>query len=209
MRARSASCALSRDGLRAVTGSADKTARVWDTQTGATVAQLNGHSADISYVAFTADGGKIRHRRRGRRAEMGCHDRGVVGRCAGGTKPRCHERQWPAGDLFVRSESRASLGRQYRAGADEDDGRRHFGHPTRSGRRTRARRRRRHFHRALRAGKRQPPPRVPGACQQGAQRCNQSRRAADRVGRRRSDGAHLERTERHAADRACGCQIQA
>ena len=202
-------CALSRDGLRAVTGSADKTARVWDTQTGATVAQLNGHSADISYVAFTADGGKILTAaedgvRRwdattGASSAVVPEARSLVAMSDNGQQVisssapnRVHLWDANTGQELTRTMGGAILDTRLR-----------------SGRRTRARRRRRHFHRALRAGKRQPPPRVPGACQQGAQRCNQSRRAADRVGRRRSDGAHLERTERHAADRARGCQIQA
>ena len=53
------SCALSSDGLRAVTGSSDRSVRVWNTQTGESTAQLQDHAADVTYVAFSADGAKI------------------------------------------------------------------------------------------------------------------------------------------------------
>jgi dynein assembly factor with WDR repeat domains 1 len=39
-------------GTQLVSGSADKTARVWDTHTGECVAILTGHSAEISKVVF-------------------------------------------------------------------------------------------------------------------------------------------------------------
>lgn len=53
------SCALSSDGLRAVTGSSDRSVRVWNTQTGESTAQLQDHAADVTYVSFSADGTKI------------------------------------------------------------------------------------------------------------------------------------------------------
>ena len=53
------SCALSSDGLRAVTGSSDRSVRLWNTQTGESTAQLQDHAADVTYVSFSADGTKI------------------------------------------------------------------------------------------------------------------------------------------------------
>ena len=188
------SCALSRDGLRAVTGSADKTARVWDTQTGATVAQLNGHSADISYVAFTADGSKIVTAAEdgvriwdattGASSAIVPEPRSLVAISDNGRQVisssapnRVHLWDANTGQELTRTMGGAILDTRLRPG-----------------RRARAGRRRRQFHRALRAGKRQPPPRVPGACQQGAQRCNQSRtgsgsRRSETI-RRRASGAY-------------------
>jgi WD40 repeat protein len=52
-------CALSRDGLRAVTASSDRTIRLWDIRTGAALAGLEGHSDDVAVVLFNADGSRI------------------------------------------------------------------------------------------------------------------------------------------------------
>jgi dipeptidyl aminopeptidase/acylaminoacyl peptidase len=48
--------AFSPDGTRIVTGSWDKTARVWDARTGAPQLELEGHAAGVSSVAFSPDG---------------------------------------------------------------------------------------------------------------------------------------------------------
>jgi hypothetical protein len=51
--------AVTPDGTRIVTGSADRIARVWDASTGAELHQLNGHSGYIWSVAVTPDGSRI------------------------------------------------------------------------------------------------------------------------------------------------------
>jgi hypothetical protein len=51
--------ALTPDGTRIVTGSADDTARVWDAHTGAELLQFKGHTAAVSGVALTPDGSRI------------------------------------------------------------------------------------------------------------------------------------------------------
>ena len=53
------SVAFGPDGKRIVTGSADKTAKVWDAATGKELLALNGHIEGISGVAFSPDGTRI------------------------------------------------------------------------------------------------------------------------------------------------------
>jgi tricorn protease-like protein len=50
------SVALHADGRRAVTGSWDKTVRVWDLHTGACLRTLEGHTGPVYLVALHADG---------------------------------------------------------------------------------------------------------------------------------------------------------
>ena len=50
---------MSRDGRRAVTASADGTARIWDPDSGAELLRLVGHSGGISSLLFTPDGRSI------------------------------------------------------------------------------------------------------------------------------------------------------
>src|SRR5271170_6612639 len=47
------------DGTRVVTASADKTARLWDTATGAPIAILRGHEGEVSSAAFSLDGARV------------------------------------------------------------------------------------------------------------------------------------------------------
>jgi WD40 repeat protein len=60
--------ALHADGRRAVTGSDDKTVRVWDLDTGACLRTLQGHTGSVWSVALHADG---------RRAVTGSDDKTV------------------------------------------------------------------------------------------------------------------------------------
>jgi WD40 repeat protein len=57
--------ALSSDGRRAVSGSSDKTLRVWDLESGQTLRTLQGHTSGVLAVALTSDG---------RRAVSGSYD---------------------------------------------------------------------------------------------------------------------------------------
>lgn len=50
------SVVFSPDGSKLATASADKTVRVWDVRTGATLLTLRGHDADVMSVAFAPDG---------------------------------------------------------------------------------------------------------------------------------------------------------
>src|SRR5262249_51005799 len=50
------SVAFSGDGKRAITGSPDKTACVWDVETGERLAQFLGHTDDVTAVALSPDG---------------------------------------------------------------------------------------------------------------------------------------------------------
>ena len=51
--------ALSPDGARIVTASADDTARLWDATSGAELAVLRGHESYVWHAAFSPDGGHI------------------------------------------------------------------------------------------------------------------------------------------------------
>ena len=53
------SAAYSPDGARIVTGSADKTARIWDARTGIQLAVLSGQSDRVFAAAFSPDGNRI------------------------------------------------------------------------------------------------------------------------------------------------------
>lgn len=48
--------AITPDGGRAVSGSSDKTLRVWDLKSGQAVRTLNGHTGSVNAVALTPDG---------------------------------------------------------------------------------------------------------------------------------------------------------
>ena len=54
-----ASVAFSPDGMRIVTGSADKTARVWDAATGKQLMVLRGHEGGLWAATFSPDGSKV------------------------------------------------------------------------------------------------------------------------------------------------------
>ena len=53
------SVAFSPDGTRIVTGSEDKTAKVWDARSGAPVLDLKGHTGVVMSVAYSPDGTRI------------------------------------------------------------------------------------------------------------------------------------------------------
>ena len=52
------SVAFSPDGKRALSGSADKTVKLWDVETGDLLRTFEGHSDDVLSVAFSSDGKK-------------------------------------------------------------------------------------------------------------------------------------------------------
>jgi WD40 repeat protein/tRNA A-37 threonylcarbamoyl transferase component Bud32 len=68
------SAAFSPDGQRAITGSDDKTARIWNVDTGETIAVLRGHEHGVFRVLFSPDG------RRVVTADSDLHGFGLVGR---------------------------------------------------------------------------------------------------------------------------------
>ena len=51
--------AILRDGKRIVTASKDKTARVWDAESGKELRKLEGHTSLVNGVAFSPDGKRI------------------------------------------------------------------------------------------------------------------------------------------------------
>jgi hypothetical protein len=53
------SAAFSPDGSRIVTGSWDRTARVWDARTGSLLLELKGHTSGVHSAAFSPDGSRI------------------------------------------------------------------------------------------------------------------------------------------------------
>ncbi len=53
------SVALSQDGSKVVSGSWDRTERIWDAATGALTATLEGHSGSVRSVALSQDGSKV------------------------------------------------------------------------------------------------------------------------------------------------------
>ncbi|MDD7589908.1 MAG: hypothetical protein SPJ75_05155, partial [Candidatus Onthomorpha sp.] len=53
------SVAYSPDGTKIVSGSGDKTIKIWDANTGERLKTLKGHSSWVSSVAYSPDGTKI------------------------------------------------------------------------------------------------------------------------------------------------------
>jgi WD40 repeat protein len=53
------SVAFSPDGKRLATGAEDKTAKIWDLQTGKAMMTLQGHSSDVTSIAFSPDGKRL------------------------------------------------------------------------------------------------------------------------------------------------------
>ena len=51
--------AFSPDGKRLVSGSEDKTVKVWDAETGQETLTLKGHTGGVTSVAFSPDGKRI------------------------------------------------------------------------------------------------------------------------------------------------------
>jgi len=53
------SVAFSPDGTRVLSGSGDKTIKLWDAATGALIRTFAGHSYRVSSVAFSTDGSRV------------------------------------------------------------------------------------------------------------------------------------------------------
>ena len=53
------SIAFSPDGTKIISGSSDKTIKIWDANTGQCLKTLEGHSNNVYSVAFSPDGTKI------------------------------------------------------------------------------------------------------------------------------------------------------
>ncbi|KAF7345998.1 hypothetical protein MVEN_01622400 [Mycena venus] len=53
------SVAFSPDGARVVSGSFDKTVRIWDATTGAALGKIEGHDSYVTSVAFSPDGARV------------------------------------------------------------------------------------------------------------------------------------------------------
>ncbi|KAJ7920003.1 WD40 repeat-like protein [Mycena leptocephala] len=53
------SVAFSPDGAPVVSGSSDKTVRIWDATTGAEMTKMEGHSNGVASVAFSPDGARV------------------------------------------------------------------------------------------------------------------------------------------------------
>ena len=53
------SAAFSGDGKRVVTASEDKTARIWDAESGKEIAVLKGHDQAVHSAAFSGDGKRV------------------------------------------------------------------------------------------------------------------------------------------------------
>ena len=53
------SVAYSPDGTKIISGSMDKTIKIWDANTGQCLKTLNGHSHYVNSVAYSPDGTKI------------------------------------------------------------------------------------------------------------------------------------------------------
>jgi len=53
------SVAFSPDGKSVVSGSWDKTVRIWDVASGAETQKLEGHSTNVNSVAFSPDGKSV------------------------------------------------------------------------------------------------------------------------------------------------------
>jgi len=51
--------AFSPDGGRVVSGSREKTIKLWDATTGALIHTFEGHSEPVASVAFSPDGGRV------------------------------------------------------------------------------------------------------------------------------------------------------
>ena len=56
MRARSTALAVLADGRRALSGSGDRTLRLWDLETGAELRRFEGHEGRVSSVTLLPDG---------------------------------------------------------------------------------------------------------------------------------------------------------
>ncbi|KAF7376818.1 NB-ARC domain-containing protein [Mycena sanguinolenta] len=84
------SVAFSPDGARAVSGSTDKTVRIWDVTTGAVLGRMEGHTSSVSSVAFSPDGTRVVSGSGGQNlADLGCDDRCCAGE-DGGTYSHVH-----------------------------------------------------------------------------------------------------------------------
>src|SRR5262249_58735462 len=107
--------ALSGDGRTAVTGSHDRSVKVWDTASGRCLHTLWGHAREVESVALSPDG---------RLALSGSHDGPVIVSDTAGGVPRHkfpgHHKSWGEGFAFTpdgRLVARARSGEALRSSA--------------------------------------------------------------------------------------------
>ena len=105
------SVAFSPDGTRLLSGSADKTLKLWDVATGQSVRTFEGHSGwSVDSVAFSPDGTRIVSAELGQDAQaVGCRHRTVDPHLRGTYRRRCSVAFSPDGTRLLSGDVRGAL----------------------------------------------------------------------------------------------------